>query len=290
MKIGLHIPDFTWPGGDAAIGITLAEVARTADEVGFDRISVMDHFFQIHYQGPADHAMLEAYTTLGFLAAHTERAKLMTLVTAAIYRYPGILAKQVTTLDVLSGGRAWLGVGAGWNEEESRGLGIPFPPPAERFERLEEAVQICLQMWSDDQSPYHGRHFHLERTLNSPQALTKPHPPILIGGAGEKKTLRLVAKYAQACNVAGDPDAAHKLDVLREHCEQEGRDYDEIEKTAVFRFDLGDRGERIDETLTQLKQLSEMGIQAVFGMVAGAESITPVKLMGREIIPAAAEF
>jgi alkanesulfonate monooxygenase SsuD/methylene tetrahydromethanopterin reductase-like flavin-dependent oxidoreductase (luciferase family) len=174
MKIGLHIPDFTWTGGDAVIGARLAEVARTADEAGFDQISVMDHFFQIHYQGPADQAMLEAYTALGFLAAHTERAKLMTLVTGAIYRHPGILAKQVTTLDVLSGGRAWLGVGAGWNEEESRGLGIPFPPLAERFERLEEAVQICLQMWSDDESPYHGEHFHLERTLNSPQALSKP--------------------------------------------------------------------------------------------------------------------
>jgi F420-dependent oxidoreductase-like protein len=290
MKIGLHIPDFTWTGGDAVIGARLAEVARTADEAGFDQISVMDHFFQIHYQGPADQAMLEAYTALGFLAAHTERAKLMTLVTGAIYRHPGILAKQVTTLDVLSGGRAWLGVGAGWNEEESRGLGIPFPPLAERFERLEEAVQICLQMWSDDESPYHGEHFHLERTLNSPQALSKPHPPILIGGAGEKKTLRLVAKYAQACNVAGGPDAAHKLEVLREHCEREGRDYDEIEKTAVFPFDLGDRGERIDETLTQLKRLAEMGIQAAFGQVARAESITAVKLMGREIIPAAAEF
>jgi F420-dependent oxidoreductase-like protein len=290
MKIGLHIPDFTWTGGDAVIASTLAEVAKTADEAGFDQISVMDHFFQIHYEGPADHAMLEAYTALGFLAAHTERAKLMTLVTGAIYRYPGILAKQVTTLDVLSGGRAWLGIGAGWNEEESRGLGIPFPPLAERFERLEEAVQICLQMWTDDEAPYHGKHSHLERTLNSPQALSKPHPPILIGGAGEKKTLRLVAKYAQACNIAGGPDAAHKLAVLREHCEREGRDYDEIEKTAVFQFDLGERGERIDDTLTQLKQLAGMGIQTALGKVVGAESITPLTLMGREIIPAAAEF
>jgi F420-dependent oxidoreductase-like protein len=290
MKIGLHIPDFTWTGGDAVIGSKLVQVARTADEAGFDQISVMDHFFQIHYEGPADHAMLEAYTALGFLAAHTERAKLMTLVTGAIYRYPGILAKQVTTLDVLSGGRAGLGIGAGWNEEESRGLGLPFPPLAERFERLEEAVQICLQMWSGDESPYHGKHFHLERTLNSPQALTKPHPPILIGGAGEKKTLRLVAKYAQACNIAGGPDAAHKLAVLREHCEREGRDYAEIEKTAVFQFDLGQRGERIDETLTQLKQLADMGIQTALGKVVAAESITPLKLMGEEIIPVAAEF
>jgi F420-dependent oxidoreductase-like protein len=290
MKIGLHIPDFTWTGGDAVIGSKLAEVARTADDAGFDYLTVMDHFFQIPYQGPSERAMLEAYTALGFLAAHTERAKLMTLVTGAIYRYPGILAKQVTTLDVLSGGRAWLGIGAGWNEEECRGLGLPFPPVAERFEQLEEAVQICLQMWSDDESPFHGKHSHLERTLNSPQALSKPHPPIMIGGAGEKKTLRLVAKYAQACNIAGTPDAAHKLAVLREHCEREGRDYDEIEKTAVFQFDLGERGERIDEILTRLKELADMGIQTVHGSVARAESLSPLKLMGSEIIPAVADF
>jgi F420-dependent oxidoreductase-like protein len=250
----------------------------------------MDHFFQIPYQGPRELPMLEAYTTLGFLAAHTERAKLMTLVTGVIYRYPGILAKQVTTLDVLSGGRAWLGIGAGWDEEEARGLGIPFPPLAERFEQLEEAVQICLQMWSDDESPYHGKHFHLERALNSPQALTKPHPPIMIGGTGEQKTLRLVARYAQACNVGADTDVAHKLAVLREHCEREGRDYDKIEKTAGLAFDLGERGERIDATLTRLKELADQGIQTVIGSVAGAESIAPLKLMGTEIIPAAAQF
>jgi F420-dependent oxidoreductase-like protein len=290
MRIGLNIPEFTWTGGDALIGSKLAEIARTADEVGFDQISVMDHFFQIPYQGPPELPMLEAYTALGFLAAHTERAKLMTLVSGAIYRYPGILAKQVTTLDVLSGGRAWLGIGAGWDEEEARGLGIPFPPLDERFERLEEAVQICLQMWSDDESPYHGKHFHLERTLNSPQALTKPHPPILIGGAGEKKTLRLVARYAQACNVGGGTEVAHKLAVLREHCEREGRDYEEIEKTASIAFDLGERGERIEATLTQLKHLADLGIQTVIGSVVGADSIAPLKLMGTEIIPAAAQF
>jgi F420-dependent oxidoreductase-like protein len=290
MKIGLNIPEFTWTGGDAVIGPKLAEVARTADEAGFDQISVMDHFFQIPYQGPPELPMLEAYTALGFLAAHTERAKLMTLVTGAIYRYPGVLAKQVTTLDVLSGGRAWLGIGAGWDEEEARGLGIPFPPLAERIEQLEEAVQICLQMWSGDESPYHGTHFHLERTLNSPQALTRPHPPVMIGGGGEKKTLRLVAKYAQACNIGGETDVAHKLAVLREHCEREGRDYDKIEKTASIAFDLGERGERVDATLTQLKQLADLGIQTVIGSVAGTESIAPLKLMGTEIIPAAAQF
>jgi F420-dependent oxidoreductase-like protein len=290
MKIGLHIPDFTWEGGDSAIGPTLAKVARTADEAGFDRISVMDHFFQIRNHGPAEHAMLEAYTALGFLAAHTERATLLTLVTGVIYRYPGILAKQVTTLDVLSGGRAWLGIGAGWNEEESKGLGLDFPPISERFEQLEEAIQICLQMWSDDESAYDGKRFHLERTLNSPQSLTRPHPPIMIGGGGEKKTLRFVAKYAQACNLFGGPDLAHKLDVLREHCEREGRDYDDIEKTAVYLFDLGDKGERVDETLAALQDMADAGIQVAHGKVVNAGAIEPLRLMGREIIPAVADF
>ncbi|HEX5403961.1 MAG TPA: LLM class F420-dependent oxidoreductase [Pseudonocardiaceae bacterium] len=290
MKIGLHIPDFTWDGGDSAIGPTLAKVARTADEAGFDRISVMDHFFQIAHHGPPEHAMLEAYTALGFLAAHTERATLLTLVSGVIYRYPGILAKQVTTLDVLSGGRAWLGIGAGWNEEESRALGLDFPPLAERFEQLEEAIQICLQMWSDDESAYDGKQFHLDRTLNSPQSLQRPHPPIMIGGSGEKKTLRFVARYARSCNLFGGPDVAHKLDVLREHCEREGRDYDDVEKTATMLFDLGDRGERVDETLAALKAMADLGIQVAHGKVVNAGAIEPLKLMGREIIPAVAEF
>jgi F420-dependent oxidoreductase-like protein len=290
MKIGLHIPDFTWSGGDSAIAATLAEVARTADEAGFDRISVMDHFFQIAHHGPPEHAMLEAYTALGYLAAHTERATLLTLVTGVIYRYPGILAKQVTTLDVLSGGRAWLGIGAGWNEEESKGLGLRFPPMKERFEQLEEAIQICLRMWSDDESGYDGTLFHLERTLNSPQSLTRPHPPIMIGGGGEKKTLRFVAKYAQACNLFNGPDLAHKLDVLKQHCETEGRDYDEVEKTVAFQFDLGERGEKVDEILASLKELADLGVQTAHGKVVGAGSIEPLKLMGREIIPVVAGF
>src|SRR6201999_4364593 len=180
---------------------------------------LMDHFFQIRSVGPAEHEMLEAYTTLGFLAAHTSRARLGTLVTGVIYRYPGILGKIITTLDVRSGGRAWLGIGAGWNEEESRGLGIRFPPLSERFERLEETLQICLQMWRGDEKPYQGKHYSLERPLNSPQGLPRPHPPIMIGGGGEKKTLRLVARYADACNLFAGRDEAHKLEVLRQHCE-----------------------------------------------------------------------
>ncbi len=290
MKLGIQIPDFTWAGGPEQLGATLATVARTADDAGFEHIMVMDHFFQIQSVGPAEHDMLEAYTTLGFLAAHTSRARLGTLVTGVIYRYPGVLAKIITTLDVLSGGRAWLGIGAGWNEEESRGLGIPFPPVAERFEQLEEALQICLQMWAGDESPYHGKQFQLERPLNSPQALTRPHPPIMIGGGGEKKTLRMVAKYAQACNLFGGPELGHKLDVLREHCEREGRDYDEIEKTAYYAFNVGEKGERTAETIDELGRLSEQGIQTAIGGVAGVSTITPLEVIGNEIIPAVASF
>ena len=196
MKIGLQIPSFTWPGGPENLGADLATIVRTADQAGFDSISVMDHFFQIRSIGPPDREMLVAYPTLASIAAHTSRAKLMAMVTGVTYRHPGILAKTVTTLDVLSGGRAWLGIGGAWNEQEDRGLGVPFPPLAERFERLEETIQICLRMWSDDDAPYQGRHYRLERPLNSPQSLSRPHPPILIGGSGERKTLRLVARTA----------------------------------------------------------------------------------------------
>src|SRR6478609_1665620 len=243
MKVGVHIADFTWDGGPPALAPRLGEIARRAEEAGVDRVSVMDHVWQIGPLGPPEHEMLEAYTALGFLAAVTGRVKLLTVVTAVVYREPGLLAKAVTTLDVLSGGRAMLGIGAAWNEEESRGLGLFFPSTAERFERLEEALQICQQMWSDDEGPYDGKHYHLARTLNSPQSLSRPHPPILIGGAGERKTLRLVAQYADACNIFDTPELAHKLQVLRDNCDRLGRNYDEIEKTAQLRFDLGERGE-----------------------------------------------
>ena len=288
MKIGVQIPDFGAPGGPAGLGADLARVARTADEAEFEFIAVMDHFFQIGVLGPPEREMLEAYTTLGYLAACTSRAKLLTLVTGAVYRHPGILAKIVTTLDVLSAGRAWLGIGAAWNEEESRGLGIPFPPVAERFERLEETLQICLQMWRGDQSPYHGRHYRLERTLNSPQALSSPHPPVMIGGGGERKTLRLVARYADACNLFPGPDLARKLDVLRSHCDAEGRDYDDITKTCYFIFDVGEKGEKAGEVVDQLGRLADMGIQAALGAVANVWDITPLEVLGSEVIPAVA--
>src|SRR5262252_4096602 len=215
MELGLHLADFTWPDGPLGLRENLARVARAAEDAGFAKLSVMDHVWQIGVVGPPEHEMLEAYTALGYLAACTSRVELLAWVTAVVYREPGMLAKCVTTVDVLSGGRAWLGIGAAWNEAEARGLGLPFPPTAERFERLEEALQICLQMWSQDDGPYDGTHYHLARTLNSPQPLSRPHPPILIGGGGERKTLRLVARYARACNLAAEPELEHKLDVLR---------------------------------------------------------------------------
>jgi F420-dependent oxidoreductase-like protein len=290
MKIGLQINNFTWPGGAAQIGPTLSTIAKTADAAGFDSIGVMDHFFQIRAIGPSEQEMLEAYTTLGFLAAHTRRAKLMTFVTGVHYRHPGILAKIVTTLDVLSGGRAWLGIGAGWNEEESRALGVPFPPLKERFEMLEETLEICLQMWSGDETPYKGKHYRLERPLNSPQSLSRPHPGILIGGSGEQKTLRLVARFADACNLWPTPEVPHKLQVLRAHCEAVGRDYDAIEKTAMFHLDVGENGEKVDAIIGQLRWLAGMGIQTVIVGVKDVWRIKPLEIIGERVIPAVANL
>ncbi|KJL45309.1 MULTISPECIES: LLM class F420-dependent oxidoreductase [Microbacterium] len=234
MDFGIHIADFTWRSGAAQLGPALARHVRNAEDAGIRRITVMDHFWQLPGLGPVEHEMLEAYATLGFIAAHTEKAMLHALVTGVIYRHPSLLAKQVTTLDVLSGGRVGLGIGAAWNEEECRGLGLPFPPVAQRFRELEETLQICLQMWSDSEEPYDGAIWQLERTLNSPQSISRPHPYLMIGGGGEKKTLRLVAQYADACNLGvRDELPTHKLDVLRGHCDAVGRDYDDIEKTAM---------------------------------------------------------
>ncbi|OHV30662.1 LLM class F420-dependent oxidoreductase [Parafrankia colletiae] len=290
MRLGVQIPDFTRPAGPADLGRALAEVAGEVDGAGFDYLAVMDHFFQIQHVGPAEHDMLEAYTTLGFLAAHTSRVTLLTLVTGTIYREPGILAKIISTLDVLSGGRAMLGIGAAWNEEESVGLGIPFPPVAERFERLEEALQICLRMWSDDESPWTGKHYQLARPLNVPAPLTRPHPPIMIGGSGEKKTLRLVARYGQACNLFNGPDLKHKLDVLRQHCDTEGRDYDEITKTCYYAFDVGRSGENVGRILDDLGALSELGISVALGGVANVWDVEPLRILGERVVPAAADL
>jgi F420-dependent oxidoreductase-like protein len=287
MKVGLQIPDFTTPGGADSLGRELGTVARTADAAGFEYIAVMDHFFQIPAVGPVDNEMLEGYTTLGYLAACTSRAALLTLATGALYREPGILAKIVTTLDVLSGGRAWLGIGAGWNEEESRGLGIPFHPVAERFERLEETLQICLQMWRGDEDPYQGRHYKLERPLNSPQSLSRPNPPVMICGGGEKKTLRLVAQYGDACNLFAGRDEARKLDLLREHCEAVGRDYGTIFKTAYYVFDTSRGTQRI---VDELGALAGLGFQAAIGGVRNVWDVAPLEVIGAEVIPAVADL
>ena len=290
MKLGLQIPYFTWPGGPPGLGPRLAEVARAADDVGFSSIWVMDHFFQLQGLGPAELDMLEAYTTLGFIAAHTSRARLGTMVTGVTYRHPGILVKQVTTLDVLSGGRARLGIGAAWFEREHLGLGVRFPPVSERFERLEEALQIALQMWSDNDGPYQGKHYQLAETLNSPQALSKPHPPILVGGSGETKTLRLVARYADACNLFGDPPTIrHKLEVLRQHCEAEGRNYDDIEKTVLIPFDLGPDGSATEQLVQRLAAYADVGVQTVIGGFA-VDPLRPVEIMGRDVIPQVASL
>jgi alkanesulfonate monooxygenase len=290
MRLGIHLPDFTWPGGAARLSQQLTDVAQGAEDAGFQMLTVMDHFWQIGVVGPPENEMLEAYTTLGFLAGRTTRVSLLAMVTGAVYRPPGLLAQMVTTLDVLSGGRAWLGIGAAWNEAESRGLGLPFPPTAERFERLEETLQICLQMWSDDEGPFNGTHYQLGRTLNSPQSLARPHPPILIGGGGEQKTLRLVARYAQACNLFAGADLRHKLDVLRAHCEAEGRDFDDIEKTVLYNFDVGEHGENAERIIADLRGLSELGFTLAHGQVAGVASLRPLEVIGRDIVPVVERF
>jgi F420-dependent oxidoreductase-like protein len=292
MKLGFHINDYDWAGGAARIGPTLAEIARAGDEAGFDRIGVADHFWRSHYMGSLEGPELECYTTLGFLAASTRRAKLTAMVTAATYRQPGLLAKIATTLDVLSGGRAWLGIGAGDFEEEARGLGLSFPPVKERFEILEETLQICLRMWEGEHGadrPYNGKHFQLERTLNAPQSLTRPHPPIILGGGGEK-TLRLVARYADACNIPPSPDLPQKLEALRRFCDEEQRDYDAIEKTCPFVFDIGEDGGKVGELLGKLRWMAGMGAQTVIGFVPRVDRITPLEILGREVIPAIADL
>ncbi|MCL2582921.1 MAG: LLM class F420-dependent oxidoreductase [Streptosporangiales bacterium] len=290
MDIGLHIAKFNWPGAPGSIAPALARAAAAADEAGFSMLSVMDHLWQLDWMGDPSEEMLEAYTTLGYLAAHTKRIPLLAFVTAVTYREPGLLAKAVTTLDVLSGGRAWLGIGAGFYEAETTGLGLPLHPTAERFERLEEALAIMNQMWSDSEEPFAGRHYQLGRTLNSPQPLTRPRPPILIAGGGEKKTLRLVAQYADACNIPGNADVARKLSVLRQHCDDVGRDYDSIKKTVIGRLDPGPRGEKADEVLGELAGLAKLGVNHVQTQVIGVQDVTPLEVFAETIIPEAAKL
>jgi F420-dependent oxidoreductase-like protein len=293
MKVGLQIRSFTWPGGAETIGPTLARIVRQADDVGFASIWVMDHFFQIRGVGRPDEPMLEGWTTLGFMAAHSTRARLGLMVGGVHYRYPGLWIKAATTLDVLSGGRAWLGIGAAWNEEESNGLGFPFPPLAERFEMLEETLQIGDQMWSGErgtEGSFSGRHFRANRLLNSPQAISRPRVPIMVGGGGEKKTLRLVAKYADACNVFGTPEAiARKYAILDEHCSAVGRAPGAIERSTLQNVRVGADGARGSETparlVERLGELSDAGAQHTVMAVADLHDPSRLELIGRDVLP-----
>lgn len=296
MKLGLQIISFKWPGSPENMGARLAEIARTADEAGFASIWVMDHLFQMDasYMGlhPED-PMLDCYTALGYIAAVTRQVRLGAMVTAVTYRQPGHLIKVVSTLDVLSGGRANLGIGAAWYEREAKGLGMPFPPLAERFERLEETLQIARQVWSGQVKPYTGRYYHLAEPINQPAPLSRPHPPILIGGSGEKKTLRLVAEYGDACNIfvhIGVDELARKLDVLKRHCDELGRPYDEIERTALGQINLGPGGMSVTDLIELCRSLAGIGIQQFIFSIANDYELKPIERIGREVIPAIAGF
>ena len=289
MRLALHINDYAGFGEPRRMAGALGRVARAAEEAGFARLSLTDHVWQISLVGEEDEPMLEAYTALGYLAGLTRTIELQTLVTAATYRAPGLLAKIVTTLDVLSGGRAWLGVGAGWNDEEAQGLGLPFAPQRERFSRLEETLRICLQMWSGSRESFVGEHYQLASTLNSPRPVSEPRPRILVGGGGERTTLRIAAKYADAVNVFGGADAGQKIVRLREHCERIGRDSDEIEKTAVLPVAVQGPGDT-DALLEELRRLHDLGFTTVYCSVPGVAAPAPLETLGTKVIPEIARW
>lgn len=299
MRIGLQVPNFTYPSGPGHLREDLAAIARAADEAGFYSLWVMDHFFQIGDRdrrtglGPPEEEMLESYSTLSYFAGLTERVKLGALVTGVVYRFPGILIKTVTTLDVISGGRAYFGLGAAWNENESRSLGVAFPPPKERLEREEETLQIALQMWSGNDGPYKGKYYQLERTLCSPLPVSKPHPPIMIGGGGEQKTLRLVAQYGDACNLfarMGVETVQRKLDALKRHCDKVGRDYSTIERTALSTVWLAPDKMSPKDVIAECRSLAELGLQQCIFNMPNVHEITPLETFGKHIIPEVAEL
>jgi alkanesulfonate monooxygenase SsuD/methylene tetrahydromethanopterin reductase-like flavin-dependent oxidoreductase (luciferase family) len=294
MKLGLHIPETEWRGGAPRLRETLGEVVDAAESAGFDLIAVADHVWMHPIMGGPLKNHLEAYTTLGFIAARTERVRLLTMATAASYRPAGLLAKMVTTLDVLSAGRAMLGIGSGDYAEEAEGLGLPFPETAgERADLLEETIRACLEMWQGEhgsEAAIEGRYVRMGRALNLPQSLSRPHPPILIAGGGPKRTLPLVARYGDACNLPPSPEIPAKLDLLRRLCDEAGRDYDAIEKTSPFGFDVGEDGSKAGDVIKQLEWLNGMGIETVIGWVVGVDRLKPIEVMAREVIPAAAEM
>jgi len=293
VKLGLQISSFTWPEGPARIAATLADVVHTADEAGFDSIWVMDHFFQIRSVGKNEEPMLEGFTTLGYMAALTKRARLGLMVGGIHYRQPGLWIKAATTLDVLSGGRSYFGIGAAWNEEESRGLGFPMPELRVRFGMLEETLRMANAAWQGErgtEEAFQGRHHQAERLLNSPQSLSRPHPPILIGGGGERVTLRLVAQYGDACNVFGGPDQIqHKYEVLHAHCERLGRDYDQIEKTNLATVSISPDGARGSLTpaalVDRLGAWSDAGSMHAIFSVRDVADLSKLELIGRDVIP-----
>jgi F420-dependent oxidoreductase-like protein len=289
MRVGIHFVNFTLPGRPASLAPTLAATAKAAEEGGCSTFTLMDHWFQMENFATAEDPMLEGYTSLGYLAGRTERMTLGLLVTGVTYRHPALLAKIVTSLDVLSGGRARLGIGAAWYEREHRGLGVPFPRVGERFERLEETLQICLQMWSDDDGPFEGRHYQLAETICSPPPIQQPRPTILVGGSGEQKTLRLVARYADACNLfAPDPAVvAHKLEVLDRHCDAEGRDPAAVDRTILgFASPFDDP----DAFISGMEGYAKLGIQLVELMPAGPDPVGWVRRLGEETVPRLAEL
>jgi F420-dependent oxidoreductase-like protein len=290
MKLAIHFPNFTLPGGTPALASTLAATAAAAEEGGCSQFTLMDHWFQMEQLATSYDPMLEGYTSLGFLAGRTEHITLGLLVTGVTYRHPGLLAKIVTTLDVLSGGRAQLGIGAAWYEREHLGLGVPFPPLSERFDRLEEALQICRQMWSDDDGPYEGHYYQLAETICSPRPIQQPRPRILIGGAGERRTLRLVARYADACNLVGaDPGIlAHKLDVLAYHCEAEERDPSTIEKTTIWSG--SDPLADVEGFLAGMDRCAHLGIQQVWVSPPGPDPAGWVASLAKQTVARLAEL
>jgi F420-dependent oxidoreductase-like protein len=293
VKLVVHLADFGWPIPPAELADLLGDVATLTDEGGFDGLAVGDHVWSHPIMGGPETACLEAYSTLAFLAARTSRVRLMTVATGAHFRHPAMLAKTVTTLDVLSGGRAWLGIGAGHYEEECEGLGIPFPPTPTRFELLEDALEVCVRMWSGDQGtdePFHGHHVEAGRMLNLPQSLQRPRIPILIAGVGERRTLPLVAKYADACSLRPSPDLPDKLDVLRRLCDEAGTDFDRIERTCAFAFKADDGGPVTEELLGQLRWLAGLGVDTVIGRVEGIEQRTPLEQLARHVVPAVADL
>jgi F420-dependent oxidoreductase-like protein len=289
MQLGIHYANFTLPGGPEAIGPTLAATAQAAEANGVAMFTLMDHWFQMEQYKTAHDPMLEGYTGLGFIAGLTSEMEIGLLVTGVTYRYPGLLAKIVTTLDIVSGGRAFLGIGAAWYEREHKALGVPYPAISERFERLEEALQICQQMWSDDEGPFDGKHYQLAETICIPRPIQQPRPPILIGGSGEKKTLRLVAQYADACNLfASTPDAVkHKLDVLAAHCNDLGRDPATIRKTML---NSGNPLDDVDGFLASMEEYAKLGISVVGLMPDVADPVAFVSELGEKVIPRLAEI